>query len=73
VFAIQGRQPLGSSKLGRTKAETRSELPARPGPFLNSTRSLEGPTKSLSPGEQLHDDSQGRDPAPLFFKIQSCD
>lgn len=42
VFLMQGKRPLGSSKLGRTEAETKSYLPSRPGVFYNSMFPLEG-------------------------------
>lgn len=49
VFLMQGKRPLGSSKLGGTEAETKSYLPARPGLFFNAMFPLEGPTRVNRP------------------------
>lgn len=49
VFLVQGKRPLGSSKLGGTEAETRSYLPTRPGLFFNYMFPLEGRCASTAP------------------------
>lgn len=45
VFLMQGKRPLGSSRLSGTETETKSHLPARPGLFYNSMFPLEGPIR----------------------------
>lgn len=42
VLLMQGKRPLGSSKLGGTEAETKSYLPSRPSLFYNLMFPLEG-------------------------------
>lgn len=70
VFLMQGKRPLGSSKLGVTEAETKSYLPACQGVFFNSLFPMERPPRVTHPENGYKTILTDVDPHVLFANCE---